>query len=130
MSPITKNPGRSIGLLYLLVTILGIFALLYVPRKLIVHGDATATAGNIAAHGTLFRAGIACNLVSEILFAAVVLALHDLFKRINQRQAAIMLALTAVALPIAMLNELNAIAALILGRDADFLTVPRRASWQ
>jgi hypothetical protein len=97
MTPTTKNPGRSIGLLYLLVTILGIFALLYVPRKLIVHGNATATAGNIAAHEALFRAGIVCNLVSEILFAAVVLALYDLFKRINRRQAALMLAFTAVA---------------------------------
>jgi hypothetical protein len=42
-----KNPGRFAGLLYLLASIPGAFALIYVPSKLIVHGDATATANNI-----------------------------------------------------------------------------------
>ena len=62
-----KNPGRSVGLLYLLVSIPGAFALLYVPSKLIVHGNAAATATNIAAHETLFRAGIAAQLISQTL---------------------------------------------------------------
>src|SRR6266853_5941942 len=58
----TKNPGRLTGLLYLLVSIPGAFALVYVPSKVIVHGDATATANNIAASETLFRLGIAVQL--------------------------------------------------------------------
>jgi hypothetical protein len=43
----TKNPGRFAGLLYVLISIPGVFALIYVPSKLIVHGNATATAYNI-----------------------------------------------------------------------------------
>jgi hypothetical protein len=64
----TKNPGRFVGLIYVLVSIPGFFALIYVPGKLIVDGNAAATASNIAASETLFRVGIACNLISQILF--------------------------------------------------------------
>jgi hypothetical protein len=117
------NPGRFAGLLYVLVSIPGAFALVYVPSKLIVHGDAAATASNITASETLFRAGIACNLISETLFMWVALALYDLLKGVNQRQASVMLGLIVVSVPIALLNELNSIAALILVRGADFLSV-------
>jgi hypothetical protein len=118
-----KNPGRFVGLLYVLVSIPGAFALVYVPSKLIVDGNATATAGNIAASETLFRAGIACNLISQILFMWVALALYDLLKGVNQRHASLMLGLIVVSIPIALLNELNAIAALILVRGADSLSI-------
>ncbi len=119
----TRNPGRFAGLLYVLVSIPGFFSLMYVPGKLIVHGNAAATAGNIAAHEGLFRLGIASNLICQTLFLWVALVLYDLLKGVNQRQASLMLTLFAVSVPIALLNELNAIAALILVRGADFLSV-------
>jgi Domain of unknown function (DUF4386) len=121
MSLTTRNPGRFVGLIHLLVSIPGVFTLIYVPSKLIVRGNATATAANIAAHETLFRLGIATELVSQILFMWVALLLYDLLKEINRRQAAVMLTLIVVSIPIALLNELNAMAALILVRGADFL---------
>lgn len=37
------DPGRFAGVLYLLRSIQGFFAMGYVPKKLIVHGNATAT---------------------------------------------------------------------------------------
>jgi hypothetical protein len=110
-------------LLYVLVSILGAFALIYVPSKLIVDGNATATANNIAASETLFRAGVAAQLISQILFMWVALALYDLLKGVNQRHASLMLTLIVVSIPIALLNELNAIAALILVRGGDFLSI-------
>jgi len=118
-----KNPGRFAGLLYLLASIPGVFALIYVPSKLIVHGNATATAHNIAASETLFRLGIAADLIGQALFIFVALALYDLLKGVNQRHALLMLTLILVAIPIAFLNELNAIAALVLVRGADFLSL-------
>jgi hypothetical protein len=119
----TRNPGRLVGLLYALVSVPGAFALLYVPSKLIVDGNATATANNIAASETLFRLGIAAQLISQILFMWVALALYDLVKGVNKRHASVMLALIVVSIPIALLNELNSIAALILVRGAGFLSV-------
>ena len=122
MSP-TKNPGRFAGLLYLLTSIPGAFALIYVPSKLIVHGNATATANNIAASETLFRLGIAAQLISQAGFIFVALALYDLLKGVNRRHASLMVTLIVVSIPIAFLNELNSIAALLLARGADFLSV-------
>jgi hypothetical protein len=119
----TKNPGRFAGLLYALISIPGAYALIYVPSKLIVDGNATATANNIAASETLFRLGIEAQLISQILFMWVALALYDLLKGVNRRHASVMLTLIVVSIPIALLNELNSIAALILVRGADFLSV-------
>jgi hypothetical protein len=122
-----KNPGRFAGLLYLLMSIPGVFTLIYVPGKLIVHGNATATASNIVAYETLFRLGIAAELICQAGFIFVALALYDLLKEVNQRHASLMLGLIVVSIPIAFLNELNAIAALTLMRGADFLSIFEKA---
>ena len=119
----TRNPGRFAGLLYVLMSIPGFFALLYVPSKLIVHGNASATASNIAASETLFRLGIVANLISQAGFIFVALALYDLLKGVNPRQAVLMVTLIVVSIPIAFLNEVNAIAALVLVRGPDFLSI-------
>src|SRR2546426_3039002 len=118
-----KNPGRFAGLLYVLTSIVGFFAMAYVPSKLIVHGNAAATANNIAAYETLFRLGIAGQLIGGAGFIFVALALFDLLKGVNRRQASLMVTLIVVSIPIAFLNELNAIAALVLVRGTDFLSV-------
>src|SRR3979411_2046681 len=54
----TRNPGRVAGFLYLLLVVFAPFRLIYIPSTLIVPGNATATANNIAAHALLFRLGI------------------------------------------------------------------------
>ena len=117
-----KNPGRFAGLLYLLTSIVGFFAMAYVPGKLIVHGNAAATANNIAASETLFRLGIAGELIGMAGFIFVAMALYDLLKGVNRRHALLLLILIVVSVPIAFLNELNSIAALVLVRGADFLS--------
>jgi hypothetical protein len=117
------NPGRFAGLLYFLMSIPAPFALLYVPSKVIVPGDAGATAANIAASESMFRLGIVAQLVSQLIFLFVVLALYDLLKGVNKRAALIMVLLVVVSIPIAFLNELNALAALILARGTEFLSV-------
>ena len=119
----TKNPGRFAGLLYLLTSIVGFFAMGYVPGKLIVDGNAAATASNILASETLFRLGIAGGLIGQAGFIFVALALYDLLKGVNRRQASLMVILIVVSIPIAFVNELNSIAALILVRGADFLSI-------
>jgi hypothetical protein len=119
----SRNPGRFAGLLYILFSIPGFFAMEYVPGKLIVHGNAAATASNIAASETLFRLGIAAQLICHAGFIFVVLALYHLLKGINRRHASLMVTLLVVQIPIAFLNELNSIAALALVRGADFLSI-------
>jgi uncharacterized protein DUF4386 len=118
-----RNPGRFAGLLYLLASIVGFFAMGYVPNKLIVSGNAAATASNIVASERLFRLGIAGELIGQAGFIFVALALYDLLKAVNQRHASLMVLLIVVSVPIAFLNELNSIAGLVVVRGADFLSV-------
>ncbi len=119
----TRNPGRFAGLLYVLMSILGFFAMSYVPSKVIVHGNAAATASNISAHEMLFRLGIAGELIGQAGFIFVALALYDLLKGVNRRHASLIVALIVVSIPIAFLNEVNAMAALVLVRGAEFLSI-------
>jgi len=119
----TKNPGRFAGSLYLLASIVGFFAMMYVPAKLIVHGNAAATASNIAANETLFRLGIASELIGQAGFIFVAFALFELLKGVNRRHASLMVTLVVVQIPIAFVNELNFIAALALIRGTDFLSI-------
>lgn len=118
-----RNPGRVAGWLYVLMSIVGFFAMGYVPDKLIVRGNAAATAGNIAAHEMLFRLGIASQLVGEAGFILVALALYHLLNDVNHRHAVAMVVLIVVSIPITIVNELNFIAALLLVPGADFLSI-------
>jgi hypothetical protein len=117
-----KKQARVAGLLYLLASIPAPFALIYVPSKLIVFGDATATANHVRASETLLRLGIASELIGFIIFIFVVLALYRLFKGVNEKHALAMAILLLVSIPISLLNVLNEIAALVLVSGADFLS--------
>lgn len=97
--------------------------MIYVPGKLIVNGNAAATAANLVASATLWRLGIVAQILSEAGFIFVALALYDLFKGVNRRHAALMMGLIVLSIPIAFLNELNSVAALLLARGIDFLAI-------
>ena len=56
-------------------------------------------------------------------FIFVALALYDLLKGVNRRRASLMVTLIVVSIPIALLNELNSIAALVLVRGGEFLSI-------
>ena len=122
MNPIKKN-AHIAGVLYLLVVLIGPFILIYVPGKLYVPGDATATAANILAHESLFRAHIVAGLVGELLFISVVLALFRLLNGVNRELAGIMVILILIDAPLAFLSVANEVATLTFLRDADILAV-------
>jgi Domain of unknown function (DUF4386) len=123
MTPTSKN-ARIAGFLYLLLVIAGPLRLMYIPSKLFVRGNASATANNIAAHETLFRFGIVGDLFCGTILIFVVLALYRLLKGVDQNLAVLMVILGGV-LPAAVdfFLVLNDSAALILVRGADFLSV-------
>ncbi len=119
----TNNPARVAGLLYVLTGIPGAFSLMYVPQTLIVPGNATATANNILASEMLFRIGIVSGLISGAAFIFLVRALYRLLNGVSKTHASLMVTLVLVSVAIGFLNEVNSIAALILFRGADFLSV-------
>lgn len=110
----TKKAARFAGLLYVLVSMPGMFSLLYVPSHFIVQGDAAATASKIIASEFVFRIGILCELIGFTGFIFVVKALYRLFYGVNKTKASLMVTLMLVSIPISLLNVLNEFAALAL----------------
>ncbi len=52
-----KKQARIAGALYLVVILAGMFAEVFVRPKIMVAGDAAATARNLASHLTIYRIG-------------------------------------------------------------------------
>jgi len=119
-----RNPGRVVGVWYLLLVLAGPLSLIYIPNKLFVHGDAAATAANIAAHSLLFRIGMASDLLGGLLLIFLVLAFYRLFKGVDQHLA-VLLVITGGIMP-ALLNFVSVVhdaGALMAAQGADFLSV-------
>lgn len=124
----TQQQARHAGRLYLLLALSAPLGLMYVPGKLIVDGDATATAELIRASPGLLRAGIASELVHQAIAVYLVLALYRLFKSVDEHQAKLLVVLGAlVSVPIVFVNVLSEIAALMLVSGADYLAVFSRS---
>jgi len=115
--------ARLAGFLYLIVNLPAPFALIYLPSRLIVPGDAAATANNIMASESLFRLGIVGLLFNSIANIFLVLALYQLLKVVNKNMALLMVIFSLAAVPIAMLNELTQLAILQLLSGADYLKI-------
>ena len=122
MHPLKKS-ARIAGALYLSMVITGPFALIYVPNKLIMRGNAAATADNILAHETMFRLAILADLIGSVIFICLGIALYKLLSSVNKTWAGLMVAFVLVSAAVGFLNTLNNIAALTLFRGADFLAV-------
>jgi hypothetical protein len=120
----TRNLGRVAGLWYLLLVLAGPLRLVYIPNKLFVHGNAAATASNIAAHEWLFRFGIISDLFGAVILIFLTLAFYRLFKGVDQNLAVLVVIFGGV-MP-ALLNFVSVVydaAALMVVRGADFLSV-------
>ena len=117
------NRGRLAGLLWLLTTVTGGFGLFYVRSRVIVPGDAAATAANIIGSEPLYRAAIVSSLVSQVLQFFLGLTLFELFKEVNKRLATVVLASVLMSVGIAVVNMLHHFGALLLLSHAEFLKV-------
>ncbi len=115
-----RNPGRVVGFWYLLLVLLGPLRLIYIPNKLFVHGDAAATASNIATHEWLFRFGMLSDLLGAVVLIFLVLAFYRLFKGVDQRLA-VLLVIVGGVMP-ALINFVNVVS------DAGALMVAQSGS--
>ncbi len=117
-----NRTARLAGALYLGMAPFSIFGVIYVPSLLIVPGDAATTAGNIMASQMLFRSGIVSHLIGQTIFIFLVLTLYRLLKPVNKGHALLMVVLALLGVPIAVLNEVNHLAVLLLLGGTNYLT--------
>jgi len=117
LHPIQKT-AKTAGWLYLLLIPLGLLGLMYIPT-LIIFGDISMTISNIMAHEGLFRLSIVSSLAIQLVIIFVALFLYKLLKSVNKNIAGLMVIFIFLAIPIAMLTELNHGAVLFLIYSVD-----------
>ena len=117
--------ARAGGALYLILIVLGAFAE-GVRDKVIVSGDITATAANIAANDRLWRLGIASEFVSLICATALAMIYFVLLQPVSRELNLLATFLRLVAIAIQGLAVLNLDAALFPGADAASLKLAIR----
>jgi hypothetical protein len=118
----TNKNARVAGLLYLTIIVSGIFAEFFVRQSLVVPGDATATATNILAAESLFRSGIAGDLIMIMSDIALALLFYVLLKPVNNALSLLAAFFRLIQAAVLGANLLNLFAVLELVRGADYLT--------
>ena len=109
-----KKTARIAGLCYLLLGIAGVYSIIYVPSKIMVRGDAVATANNILANEFLFRTSIISDIISNTILVFLVLVLYRLFKQVNEHRAKLLVALVIVQIPAVFFMEAFNITSLMI----------------
>ena len=120
MNSINKT-ARMAGVLYLLFMTTTIFADVMGRSKLIVFGDAAATAANIMGSAGLFRLSFVGDLVSAVLLFLAAWALYVLLKPVDPGIALSFVLLNLAGVAVYAVNLLNQFAALLLLSGADYL---------
>src|SRR5437660_761046 len=75
--------ARIGGALYLIIIVIGLYGEAFVRDRLIVSGDAAATAANIVSHESLWRFHIAAELFLLICAVALLLILFVLLRPVS-----------------------------------------------
>lgn len=88
-----RRRARWTGVFYLATLLLGVFAQACVSERLIVGGNAAATAANIQQHAALFRAGFAAYLLEMACQLTMILLFYSLLRPVDRTAATIVVAL-------------------------------------
>jgi hypothetical protein len=118
-----RRKARITGLLYLLTIVTGIFAQGFVSGRLVVFGDAAATATNIQAHKRLFESGFTVYLIEMACQIAFTALFYDLLKPAGRSVSLVAAFLGLAGCVIKTFSRLFFIAPLLVMGGERYLTV-------
>src|ERR1700694_4782617 len=75
--------ARIAGFFWLMTFLTGAFAM-FVGGRLVVSGDAAATAANVLAHESSLRLGLTSNLIATACYITATLLVYALLKPVNR----------------------------------------------
>ena len=118
-----QKVARLTGLLYLLVIAFGIFAEFFVRSSLTVPGDAQATAANIGESESLFRFGLAGDMVVFSIDIVLCIAFYILLRPVNKNLSLLAASFHLVESGMLAMNMLAQFAVLKILGGAAYLNV-------
>jgi hypothetical protein len=113
--------ARVGGILYLVIIIAGVFGEMFVRAKLVVPGDAAATAQQIIASPLLWRIGICADLVMQVCDIPLMLIFYVLLRPVNRNLALMNLLFNLIQTAVLVVNKLHLLMALFVLSDASYL---------
>lgn len=114
--------ARATGLLYLVVIAAGMFAQMFVADRIVVHGDAAATAANILAHRSLFQLGFTIYLIEMAAQTAMIGFLYFLLNPVSRSISLVALCFGLTGCIVKTLSRLFYISPLLVLGDTGYLS--------
>ena len=118
-----RRTARIAGLLFLLTILAGIFAETFIGDRLVVSGNAAATATNILAHRGLFQLGFALYLIEMACQIAMTALFYYLLRPVSRSIALVAAFLGLAGCVIKAVSRLFYIAPLLVLGGAPYLSV-------
>jgi Domain of unknown function (DUF4386) len=123
MSASPRVLARMTGVFYLLTIVLGAYAQSFIAARLVVSGDAAATAANILTHQALFERGftvylveMTCQIISTVLF-------YELLKPVSRSVSLLSAVLGLVGCTVKTISRLFYLAPLLILEGPRYLSV-------
>src|ERR1041385_3317233 len=123
VEPSPQVYARIGGILYLLIIVTGVLSELFTQGTLVVSGDAVSTANNIMASQSLWRVGIAGDILMHVFDIPLMLIFYILLKPVNKNLALLAVLFNLVQSAVLVANSLNLLMPLFLLGNADYLKV-------
>jgi hypothetical protein len=101
-----------------------VFAIVGVIARssLVVPGDAVTTANNIMANELVYQFSFMSNVIMMLVGVFLPVALYVVLKQVDKNYSALFVILLLISVPIMCINLVSQFAALLLVRDAGYLT--------
>jgi len=119
--PSIQKIARAGGILYLIIIVAGFLGEMFIRGKIVVSGDAAATANNIIYNQLLWRIGIAGDLLMHICDVPLMVIFYLLLKPVNKHLALTALIFNVVQTSALAINKINLLSPLFISGDADYM---------